>query len=273
MHVLWRKRGPARRNLGASFRYLLRGREVSNFTYDLANQDELTEFVAHALSVPSQLVSRFVEELEQDDELREALASRLKTHPNRFDTPRYTKRTGYYALVRVVKPQTVVETGTHDGLGATVIARPLQRNADEGHARGHVRTFDVDPEAGWLVPDFLEDFVQQVTGPTSETLAPALEGAAVDFFVHDSLRTPENERFEFETVIRRAAGPRLYLATDNAPDTDVLRDLCEERGAWYGAFQEKPKDHFFEGVTLSLGGVGGRRRGRARAARRPGVTP
>jgi hypothetical protein len=35
-----------------------------------------------------------------------------------------------------------------------------------------------------------------------------------------------------------------------------LRDLCEERGAWYGSFQEEPKDHFFDGVELVLGVVG-----------------
>jgi Methyltransferase domain len=253
VRALWHERRSAFREPRASLRYLFGGRELSTFTYDLANSAELAEFIANALGVETSLVARYFDELEQDAELRGALAEGLRTHSNRHNIHHYTKRIGYYAIVRITKPAVVVETGTHHGLGAAVIARALQRNSMERDPPGKVLTFDINPDAGWLIPSFLDEFVQQFTGPSRATLGPALEANPVDFFVHDSLRTPENERFEFETVISHAAGPKLVLVTDHAPKTYVLRDICAERGAWYGAFQEVPQDHFFAGVELGLG--------------------
>ncbi len=253
LQTLWRFRSSAREKPRVSVRYLCSGHEVSTFTYELANQAELATFVAGALGVEPARIAGYFEELERDTELRTALAEGLRTHPNRRNAPRYTKRIAYYAIVRITTPAVVVETGTHDGLGTAVLARALQRNAAEGGPAGRVLTFDVNPDAGWLIPGFLEALVERFVGPSSQTLGPALRDRSVDFFIHDSLRTAANERFELETVISRAAGPELLVATDHAPDTYVLRDVCAQRGAWYGAFQEQPRDHFFRGVEMGLG--------------------
>jgi hypothetical protein len=119
-----------------------------------------------------------------------------------------------------------------------------------------VLTFDVNPDAGWAIPDPLRRSVVATIGPTSETLAPALEGLSVEFFIHDSLRTIENETREFETVIAHAPPGELILATDHAPDHFVLRELCRARGAWYAEFQERPRDHFYGGVRMGVGILG-----------------
>jgi hypothetical protein len=90
--VLWTHRRAARARPREGIRYLLRGREFANFTYDLANLDELTAVLAGALEIPEQSVSSHLRELREDHELRERLAAKLRKRPNREPEPLYGGR-------------------------------------------------------------------------------------------------------------------------------------------------------------------------------------
>jgi Methyltransferase domain len=252
IRTLWAERRSVRRRPGAGLRYLFRGRELSTFTFHLANREELAAFLGRELELESQRVMELLDELEADQVLREALSERLRGHPNRYDSPRYAKRCAYYALIRLQRPRLVVETGTHDGLGTSVMARALQRNAEEsGEPAGLLYSFDINGDAGWLVPDFLEPLVRRHVGATSETLAPALEGKVVDLMLHDSLRTAANERFEFELAIEHAA-PRLTLICDDVDTSNELEAISAAHGGSFAVFREDPADHFYRGDAMGL---------------------
>jgi hypothetical protein len=254
IRTLWSERRSVVRKPGAGLRYLWNGREFSTFTFHLENREELAAFLGRSLDLDPARVLALMDELEDDQELRAALSARLAPRPNRYDEPRYAKRCGYYAMVRLLQPRLVVETGTHDGLGASVVSRALQRNAEESGAQpGLLATFDVNPEAGWLIPASLEPLVEQHVGKTSETLKPALAGRVVEIMIHDSLRTAENERFEFETVIASASRGRLILICDDVDTSQELEKICAERGGSFGVFREQPKDHFYRGDAMGLG--------------------
>jgi hypothetical protein len=254
VRTLWSERRSVRRRPGAGLRYLRSGREFSTFTFELENRDELAAFIAEMLGADVTEAIALIDELEGDEELRAMLAARLEGRPNRYDSPRYAKRCGYYAMVRLMRPRSVVETGTHDGLGSSVLARAMQRNAEEtGSPPGVVLTFDVNPDAGWLIPPPLEPLVRRHTGMTRDTLGPTLAlSPPVELMIHDSLRTSENERFEFEMVIKHAVGGRLVLICDDVETTQELEKICTDRGGSFGVFRERPKDHFYRGDAMGL---------------------
>jgi hypothetical protein len=60
----------------------------------------------------------------------------------------------WYAVVRALKPQLIVETGIKQGLGSLVLLAALERNAGEGGS-GRLISFDIDPFSGWVVPQRL----------------------------------------------------------------------------------------------------------------------
>lgn len=60
-----------------------------------------------------------------------------------------------WALIRYQKPAAVLELGTHSGGSATIIASALEVNQ-----RGFLTTVDIDPSAGWLLPDSLRPRVR-----------------------------------------------------------------------------------------------------------------
>jgi Methyltransferase domain len=249
VHVLWTYRAFLQGRWRASGRYLLRGKELSNFTYEIENADEIDSFLAAALDCPELVVAEARAEIEADTLFLEQLAAKLARRRDREALPMLGRRVGWYCVVRIQKPGVVVETGTRDGLGSAVIARALERNRDEGFA-GQLLTFDVAEGSGWLVPDQMRASVKISMGDTAETMPPALAEEQVGVFIHDSLHTYEHERLELEIAYAHRAS-RIVLISDNSHSSTALSDFAREHDGSYAFFRERPLDHFYPG-----GGIG-----------------
>lgn len=234
----------------AGLRYLLFDREHENFTYDIANVDELPRFVATATGRPLDEVEGYLQEILHDDPLRRELAARMRQRRDRNATPRFGRRLGWYCIARACRPGLIVETGTHDGLGTTLLLRAAERNAAEGTPT-MVMTLDIEPASGWLIPEHLKERLDIYIGDTHETLPKAVDGQEVGMLIHDSEHTAERERFEFGVALEHAA-PSLVLISDNAHATTALRDLAEQLGAAYHHFTERPLRHFYPGAAIGL---------------------
>jgi hypothetical protein len=73
----------------------------------------------------------------------------------------------------------------------------------------------------------------------------------VDFFIHDSLKVYDHERYEFETALARSDGA-LVMYTDDASATGALGDLARERGLRIGTCREVPLGHFWPGNEIGV---------------------
>jgi methyltransferase family protein len=225
-------------------------KEADNFTYDIANEDELAGFLAESLGADVADARRYVAELQQDDDLRTRLSRPLRTRRDRSSKIAYGRRLGWYAATRIAKPALVVETGIHDGLGSAVLLRALERNAAEG-VEGRLLSFDFREDVGWLLDAELKRRWDPVIGDTKKTLPAAVAGREVGLFVHDSDHAYEHERFEFETIAVVAA-PGAVLISDNAHAGNAFRDFCEQRGLEFQLFRERPLRHFYPGAGIGL---------------------
>ena len=172
----------------------------------------------------------------------QVLAERLRSATARHRlwskvSPPFGKRVGWYALVRLLRPALVVETGVHDGLGALALLRALERNGQEGHP-GRLVSFDINPSAGWIVGSHA--LWELRIEPARAGLPGVLDrGTPVGLFIHDSLHTYENEHSELELAASRLA-PDGLLFSDNAHVTPALADVCREFGLRYFEFHERP---------------------------------
>ena len=85
---LWRYRGGAIKSPLPAVRYLMLGRELTNFTYDIANFGELAMVVAGALNLPVADVESLIHEVRDDEEFKIGLRSRLCKRDDRETEPR-----------------------------------------------------------------------------------------------------------------------------------------------------------------------------------------
>jgi hypothetical protein len=234
----------------ATLRYMLFERESTNFTYEIANEKQLGEFLIDAFAAEEGDPRRYIDELQSDQELRDALQTRLRRRRDRNRIARYGRRVGWYAITRLVKPALIVETGIHDGLGSAVLLRALQRNAEEGH-EGRLLSIDIDPGCGWLVPIAIAERWTPIIGDAKAALGKHLQGRQVDFFIHDSDHTYDHEKFEFQTAIQHAT-PSSVMLSDNSHSSDVLKELSTQWGRRFLFFGEQPMDHFYPGGGIGL---------------------
>jgi predicted O-methyltransferase YrrM len=122
-----------------------------------------------------------------------------------------------YVICRALRPTTVVETGVAYGSSSTYLLAALHENH-----RGYLHSIDLpsilDPKArlvGTLVPDALRDRWHLHLGASRRVLPRVLETVGeVDMFLHDSLHTKRNMRWEFETVARSLQRHGVIVSDD-----------------------------------------------------------
>jgi len=123
-----------------------------------------------------------------------------------------------YAAVRALQPDLVVETGVASGVSSAYILLALERNQ-----RGTLHSVEIgDPaylpankEPGWIVPDWLRERWHMHIGDVAAVLPGLLrELGKVDMFIHDSLHTYEQMKFEFGLARPHLRRDGLLLADD-----------------------------------------------------------
>lgn len=123
-----------------------------------------------------------------------------------------------YALVRELKPETLVETGVCNGFSTAFLLLALDRNGvgelhsldlpdvvgevyDPGTFWEGKRGAAIPPgrEPGWVIPGELRERWRLVLGRSQEELPRLVERlGTLDFFMHDSEHSYECMSFEFE---------------------------------------------------------------------------
>lgn len=161
-----------------------------------------------------------------------------------------------YTIVRLIRPQWVVETGVASGKSSALILLALHHNG-----QGNLISIDLPNipgcllsdgalthtggrPTGWLVPEYLRSRWQLLLGD-SRQLLPGVIGKlpALDVFFHDSLHTFDHVQFELETASKCLESGSVVLV-DNV-------DL-----AGGAAFQEFLASKHLQGVAFrDLGGV------------------
>jgi Methyltransferase domain len=157
-----------------------------------------------------------------------------------------------YALIRIARPHTVVETGGTPGKSSAFILRAMERNGI-----GELYTIDLPPseaqagpiapsEAGvalprglsanWCVPEALRTRQHLMLGPAQEHLPPLLRRlGSIDIFIHDSDHSHGHMMWEFRTAYPfiRSGG---YLWSDDILTNTAWREFCAEIGRHRGEF-------------------------------------
>jgi hypothetical protein len=248
------------RSYGVSFRenplwiarYILLDPELGDFSFDLENEDELVEFLAHLFDFDPVVIAGYLAETHADPTLTRELNARVRWRADVKRPVRLSARVLWYAVARMLKPRLIVETGIKHGLGSLVLLTALERNADEGHA-GRLISFDFDPLSGWMVPARLRSNWQPVFASTYDVLDSTLEGEEVDLFVCDTSPEYEIESFELHGGLRHAA-QRIVLISQAGNSTPALPELAALSGGVYHHFTERPRDFPFPlaGVGLAV---------------------
>jgi len=116
------------------------------------------------------------------------------------------------------RPSVVVETGVARGVTSRIVLEALNRN-DRGHLWSidlpHLFEKNLHPQIGAAVPDSLKKRWSYIEGSSRRRLPSLLRSLVnVDLFIHDSLHTARNTRFEMEQVLSALAPGGVMIVDD-----------------------------------------------------------
>lgn len=225
--------------------------ENSNFYYRLTpeNRDHLAWLISHLSGETHAVVTSYFDELEGNEVLRNHITDALKSSGYGRDIQiEYGRRLGWYALVRVLKPRVVIETGIDHGVGSCVIASALLRNAMQDQ---HGRYFgtEIRTEAGKLFSTPYNSIGEILYGDSIESLERFDQ--PIDLFINDSDHSGEYEYREYQ-VIRSKLSPHGVILGDNSHATDSLSRFSHESGRKFLFFSEKPANHWYPGAGIGI---------------------
>jgi predicted O-methyltransferase YrrM len=238
-------------NVRAWIGWLFRSRENANFTYALTERCPIyfAAGLAALLRERPETIRKYMDEIQQDADFKRHICTLQREHPLKYRTdpePNVGRRMVWYAIVRMIKPALVVETGVDQGLGAVVLCAALKRNAAEGHAGQYLGT-DIDPQAGYFLRGDYAKFGKVLYGDSLKSLQ-TLSG--VDLFINDSDHSADYELAEYE-MIRERITPRAVILGDNAHVTSKLAEFSLLNGRRFFFLAEEPANHWYRG-----GGIG-----------------
>ena len=231
--------------------WTLSSRETTNFTYEITVKNQ--EYLAHTISVVTGVAystaAGYLREIQEDENVKRHVVERVRKGPKRSvsdETCAFGRRVGWYALVRILKPRVVVETGVDKGLGSVLLCAALMRNQAEGFPGQYFGT-DINPDAGFLLAEPYNSVGRILYGDSIQSLQSI---PRIDLFVNDSDHSSDYERREYETIASKLTNRGLILG-DNCHCNDVLADFSAMRGRQFVFFREEPRDHWYPG-----GGIG-----------------
>ncbi|MEH3136736.1 MAG: class I SAM-dependent methyltransferase [Mycolicibacterium neoaurum] len=241
-----------RKPLFALLRWLFESNETTNFTYDLTADSKryMASMLALVLKTDYFTVLNYMDEADNDLELKEHIAATTAISPLAAVADRevrFGRRLGWYAVVRVLKPAVVIETGVDKGLGSCLLAAALLRNRSEGFEGRYFGT-DINPHAGYLLSGEYATVGEIRYGDSIETLA-SFE-SKIDLFINDSDHSADYEAAEYETIANKLSGSALVLG-DNSHVTDKLLQFSLKHDRRFLFFAEGPDNHWYPG-----GGIG-----------------
>jgi predicted O-methyltransferase YrrM len=232
--------------------WLFKSREDSNFTYALTErcQVNLLAGLSSVLNQSPDIIRKYLNEIQDDVEFKSHMASLLPKHPDRYRTdpePHIGRRMVWYAIVRAVKPEVVVETGVDQGMGAVVLCAALKRNTSEGHAGQYFGT-DINPLAGYFLKGEYAKFGKILYGDSLKSLE-ALE--KIDLFINDSDHSASYEQAEYE-LVRSKLTPRAIVLGDNSHVTPALAEFSMRYGRRFVFLADEPADHWYRGAGIGI---------------------
>lgn len=162
-----------------------------------------------------------------------------------------------YALCRVTKPAVVVETGVAYGVTSAFILKASAVNRS-----GTLHSIDLPPIArkaerfiGMLVPEVLRSRWNLRLGPSKRHLPELLRDVGgIDAFVHDTLHTERNIRWELETVTPSLAQRAFVIVDDINANSAFSRwavNVVNVQAPWWSAIRARENRALFGAAVFT----------------------
>ena len=206
------------------------------YHYRRVPAEKFIKFLSVQLGFSQASVAEAYADLKNHNQLWDSVNKKLSAYSGSYGCQMTRELSCLYLLVRLTKPNQVIETGVSSGASSTYILRALKDNG-----KGNLYSIDLPPDnlpqekkSGWIVPEDLRSSWDLRIGDAKKMLVPLLkETGEIDFFIHDSLHTYEHMMWEYKCAwpyLRRGC---LFLSHDVGANNAFFDFMKEVKISWY----------------------------------------
>lgn len=202
------------------------------YHYRRVSERDFVEFLTRKFGYFSENVDAAYADLSSHQDLWEEVKQKLSIYPDSYALQMTKELPAVYLVIRLIKPDCIVETGVSAGASSTYILRALHDNK-----KGDLCSIDLPPEnlppgkkSGWVVPESLKNRWSLYIGDSKDLLEPILHDLGqIQCFIHDSLHTYEHMMWEFRTAWKYLHPRGLFLSHDVGAN-NAFFDFMKEIG-------------------------------------------
>lgn len=201
------------------------------YHYRRVSQRAFIEFLASKSRCSRSSIEEAYEDLRRNSGLWKEIQNNLRTYQDGYALQMTTEHPCLYLLVRLTKPNWIIETGVASGASSVYLLRALHDNN-----YGMLVSIDLPPDnlpkgktVGWVVPESLKSRWRLHIGDSKNLLGPVLnEIGKIDNFIHDSLHTYEHMIWEFRTAWQYLC-PGGFLLSHDVGVNEAFFDFMKEK--------------------------------------------
>lgn len=243
-------RSGASQRIIASFRWALLSRDATPRSYDTGrqNQIELCSTISAVSGRPLAELISYANEILNDSEMAEHVKRTVRDVPERWshdDNFRLGRRLSNYLLVRSLRPRLVVEAGVDRGLGALIICRALERNAQDGAPGDYLgieHNQDRDP---FLYSRYAKKTGHIVYGDSAEILSEFRQSP--DLIIHDTNTNMDHVRHQVSGILK-CANDRTVIISSWV--LSPFLGMALHLGWSFLTHQDKALNHWYDGSRI-----------------------
>lgn len=219
-----------------------------------------TVFLQKILNCDIKQISSIKKELEKDIPFYTLLTNNFKKINLKHYFVEYEWPISLYIIIRILKPELVVETGVFHGVSTAYILNALAKNN-----KGKLISIDLPPKlggyptfnpfkkeklilpknekSGWVIPSYLKKDWELKKGKSKNILPRLFKKLKPDIFLHDSEHSYKNMFFEFKLAYE-SLNPGGLIFADNINWNDAFYDFAKKKNLHvysYLAYFSDPK--------------------------------
>lgn len=206
--------------------------KVFKYHYRRVSEKTFVEFMANKWSRLPEEVGEAYLTYENNNMLWQEIMEKISIYPRGYALQMTKECSTLYLLMRLLKPEYIIETGVSAGVSSTYILQALNDNE-----MGKLYSIDLPPDnlpegkpSGWVVPQHLRDRWTLHVGDSRNLLEPLLKKLTkIDCFIHDSLHTYDHMMWEFRIAWNYLSQGGLFLCHDVGAN-DAFLDFLNEKG-------------------------------------------
>ena len=200
-----------------------------------------TAWIADLTGVSPTVAGKFLSEMNGNLGVEQTIDSKLRETGRRYYA-QFPAPLELYAITRILKPESVVESGVSSGISSAHFLMALKKNrkgtlhsidyptygSKLKRAKSDISwTIPYGKDSGWAIPANLRHKWKLYKGKSEDRLRPLLKKiGAVDLYCHDSPWTSQHLQYELDTVRPHLRSGSIVVADNSAWNPAAVERLA-----------------------------------------------